>query len=127
MTKNVLRLTDAEYADLIAGRKNLITEPVKTNKFHAQQTEADGIKFHSKKEARYFRELQARQHMGEIKFFLMQVPFRLPGNVKHYLDFMAVRPDGQIEYIEAKGRDLPMGKLKRKQVEELYGIKIVVV
>jgi len=104
-----------------------------TNKFHAKITEAEGIKFGSKKEAAQFRELQARQHAGEIKFFLLQVPFLLPGvadngkRTRHYLDFMAIRKDGQIEYIEVKGRDLPMGKLKRRQVEELYGIKIIVV
>jgi hypothetical protein len=96
-------------------------------------TEAEGIKFHSKKEAKVFRELQARQHAKEIKFILMQVPFLLPGKddrgkrTRHYLDFMVIRTDGQIEYIEVKGRDLPMGKLKRRQVEEIYGIKIVVV
>jgi hypothetical protein len=105
----------------------------KVNKFHAKITEAEGIKFGSKKEAAQFRELQARQHAGEIKFFLLQVPFLLPGvadngkRTRHYLDFMAIRSDGQIEYIEVKGRDLPMGKLKRRQTEELYGIKIQVV
>jgi hypothetical protein len=103
------------------------------NKFRAKITEADGIKFSSKKEARVFRELQARQHMKDIKFFLMQVPFLLPGvadngkRTRHYLDFLVVRTDGQIEYIEVKGRDLALGKLKRRQVEELYGIKIQVV
>ena len=105
----------------------------KKNKHHAQMTEADGIKFGSKKEARIFRELQARQHNGEIKFFLLQVPFLLPGKTdsgrrfKHYLDFMAIRTDGQIEYIEVKGRDLPVGKMKRRQTEELYGINIEVI
>ena len=103
------------------------------NKFHAKTTEADGIKFGSKKEARIFRELQARQHNGELKYFLCQVPFLLPGKTdsgrrfKHYLDFMAIRSDGGIEYIEVKGRDLPMGKLKRRQTEELYGIHIEVI
>ena len=103
------------------------------NKFHAKTTEADGIKFGSKKEARIFRELQARQHNGEIKFFLLQVPFLLPGKTdsgrrfKHYLDFMAIRSDGGIEYIEVKGRDLELGKMKRRQCEEIYGINIEVV
>lgn len=103
------------------------------NKFHAQITEADGIKFVSKKEAAQFRELQARQHAGEIKFFLLQVPFLLPGvddrgkRTRHYLDFMAIRTDGQIEYIEVKGCDLPVGKMKRRQVEEIYGINIEVI
>ena len=114
--------------------KKIVAHSLATNnKFHAKITEAEGIKFGSKKEAAQFRELQARQHAGEIKFFLLQVPFLLPGvadngkRTRHYLDFMAIRSDGQIEYIEVKGRDLPMGKLKRRQTEELYGIKIQVV
>lgn len=114
--------------------KKIVAHSLATNnKFKSVITEADGIKFHSKKEARIFRELQARQHNGELKFFLLQVPFILPGKTdsgrrfKHYLDFMAVRTDGQIEYIEVKGRDLPVGKMKRRQVEEIYGINIEVI
>lgn len=114
--------------------KKIVAHSLATNnKFKSVITEAEGIKFHSKKEARVFRELQARQHMKDIKFFLMQVPFLLPGvaengkRTRHYLDFMAIRTDGQIEYIEVKGRDLALGKLKRRMVEELYNIKIQVV
>lgn len=98
-----------------------------TSKYHAVLTECDGIKFQSKKEARVYRELCARIHAGEIKFFLMQVPFRLSGGYKHRLDFMAIKTDGSIEYIEAKGRDLLMGKMKRKMVESEYKIRIEVV
>ncbi|PKN36704.1 MAG: hypothetical protein CVU62_13300 [Deltaproteobacteria bacterium HGW-Deltaproteobacteria-2] len=144
MSKNsVLRLnTMAEFEALKNRNKKIppglshdewLAAYQKQNKFHAKITEAEGIKFGSKKEAQQFRELQARQHAGEIKFFLLQVPFLLPGvadngkRTRHYLDFMAIRTDGQIEYIEVKGRDLPMGKLKRRQTEELYGIKIQVV
>jgi len=142
MSKNsVLRLNSmADFENLknrFSGKKTLTQclkeEYGKQNKFHAKITEAAGIKFGSKKEAAQFRELQARQHAGEIRFFLLQVPFLLPGvaengkRTRHYLDFMAIRTDGQIEYIEVKGRDLPMGKLKRRMVEELYNIKIQVV
>ena len=62
-----------------------------------------------------------------MKFFLTRVPLRLPGGVKHFLDFVEFWTDGSTRFVEVKGRDLPMGKLKRHQVEELYGIKIVVV
>lgn len=140
MSKGSLRLNNmAEFEALKNSRQTLrslfptLPKSDKDNKFHAKITEAEGIKFSSKKEARVFRELQARQHMKDIKFFLMQVPFLLPGvadngkRTRHYLDFMAIRTDGQIEYIEVKGRDLPMGKLKRRMVEELYNIKIQVV
>jgi len=97
------------------------------SKYHAVLTECDGIKFQSKKEARVYRELCARRHAGEIKFFLMQVPFRLAAGYTHRLDFLVIRTDGGIEYVEVKGRDLPMGKMKRKMVEEQYGIRIEVV
>jgi hypothetical protein len=134
MKRGTLRLNNIAELEALKNRAGAPYPSFpKSNKFHAKITEADGIRFHSKKEARIFRELQARQHMKEIKFFLMQVPFLLPGvsdngkRTRHYLDFMAIRDDGEIEYIEVKGRDLPMGKLKRRQTEELYGIKIQVV
>lgn len=134
MKRGCLRLKDMAELEALKNRAGAAYPPFPSqNKFHAKVAEAEGIKFHSKKEARQFRELQARQHNGEIKFFLMQVPFLLPGiadngkRTRHYLDFMAIRNDGQIEYIEVKGRDLALGKLKRRMVEELYNIKIQVV
>ena len=123
-----LRLTKEEYVALKCRQAgNPPDREPKSHKHHAVLTECDGIKFSSKKEARYYQELRARQHIGEVKFFLMQVPFRLPGGAKHLLDFAEFWTDGTVHFVEVKGRDLPMGKLKRHQVEELYGIKIVVV
>ena len=106
---------------------------IKPSKYHAVRQEIDGVKFSSKHEAKVYQDLRARQHLGEIRFILFQVPFLLPGvaengkRTRHYLDFMAIRTDGGIEYIEAKGRDLALGKLKRRQTEEIYGIKIMVI
>ena len=97
------------------------------HKFNAVRTEIDGVKFGSKKEARFYSDLLLRKRAGEVVFFLMQVPFYLPGNVKYRLDFMVFKADGEIEFIEVKGMDLAMGKLKRKQTEALYPIKIEVV
>lgn len=123
-----IRLTQEEYVALKCKRGRSPVDPIpRSNKHRAVITECDGIKFSSKKEARYYQELRARQHIGEVKFFLTQVPFRLPGGVKHFLDFVEFWTDGSTRFVEVKGRDLPMGKLKRHQVEELYGIKIVVV
>ena len=57
----------------------------------------------------------------------------LPGHydngriVRHYVDFMVCLPDDTFRYLEVKGRDLPMGKLKRKQVEDIYKIQIELV
>ena len=123
-----MRLSEEEYANLIGSRERAIplTNP-KPSKFHAVLTECQGIKFQSKKEAAFYRQLCCRVHAGEIKFFLMQVPFRLSGGYKHLLDFMIIKTDGSIEYVEVKGRDLPMGKMKRKMVEAEYKIVIHVV
>ncbi|MFA5379916.1 MAG: DUF1064 domain-containing protein, partial [Dehalococcoidia bacterium] len=101
--------------------------PPKKSKFGAILTTCDNIKFQSKKEAAYYRELKIRMAVGEVKFFLMQVPFLLSAGHKHLLDFMVIKTDGSIEYVEVKGRDLPMGKMKRRMVEEEYGICITIV
>lgn len=97
----------------------------KRHKFNAQITEVDGMKFHSKKEAKYYAELKLLQASGELLFFLRQVPFYLPGNVKYLLDFMEFYGGGEIVFVDVKGRDTPLSKAKRKQVEALYPIKIV--
>lgn len=129
-----MRLTESEYYALIRRTgtpqmSQILTPPapVKPSKYGNVITECDNIKFQSKKEAAYYRELCCRVHTGEVRFFLMQVPFRLKGGFKHLLDFMVIRADGGIEYTEVKGKDLPMGKMKRKMVEEEYKIRIEVV
>ena len=96
------------------------------HKFSAKPTELDSIKFQSKKEARYYQGLKLLQKAGEVVFFLRQVPFDLPGNVKHKIDFIEFHSDGTVHFVEIKGYDTPMGKLKRKQVEAIYPVKIEV-
>jgi hypothetical protein len=47
------------------------------HKFRAIRCEADGIKFPSKKERKRYLELKQLQELGEVTFFLRQVPFYL--------------------------------------------------
>ena len=96
------------------------------HKFRAVQTVADGIKFPSKKEARYYEELKLRQAAGGVLFFLRQVPFHLPGGVRHVIDFVEFHADGTVHFVEIKGYDTPIGKLKRKLVESIYPISVEV-
>ncbi|MDZ4341329.1 MAG: DUF1064 domain-containing protein [Candidatus Binatia bacterium] len=102
------------------------------SKFNAVICEADRLKFPSKKHRAFYLRLRAEQQAGAIKFFLREVPFDLPGQydngrvVRHYVDFAVIHNDGTVSWHEVKGRDLPMGKLKRAQVEELYGIKVII-
>lgn len=121
-----LRWTEAE---LEAWRKRRSNFPRglperKPSKFRSVITECDDIKFHSKKEARYYRELKARVHAGEVLYFLMQVPFLLPGNVRYRVDFMEVWRDGGIHYVDVKGVRTETYKIKRRQVEALYPVRI---
>ena|ERR1700722_19227856 len=99
----------------------------KKHKYNAKQTIIDGIKFPSKKEAEYYKDLKIQKQNGNIEYFLRQVPFHLPGNIKYLCDFMIVDVCNRIHFIDVKGRDTPMSKLKRKQCEQIYGIEIEVV
>ncbi|HBL23936.1 MAG TPA: hypothetical protein DDZ40_07430 [Deltaproteobacteria bacterium] len=96
------------------------------HKFRAKPSEADGIIFASKKEMDYYRELLLRKKSGEVLFFLRQVPFHLPGNVRHVIDFVEFWSDGTVHVVEVKGYDTPLGKLKRKQVEDIFPVTIEV-
>ena len=96
------------------------------HKFRAKPTEHNGIKFPSKLEAACYQSLITMQKNGHILFFIRQVPFDLPGKSRHMIDF-CVFTDEHVIFIEAKGRDLPLGRLKRQQVEELYPIRVHVV
>jgi len=94
------------------------------HKYRAKPKKVDNIHFHSSKEANYYGQLKMLQKAGEIDFFLQQVPFILPGGIKYKLDFMEFWKDGTIKYVDIKGYMTPVSKIKIKQVEDLYPIKI---
>lgn len=95
------------------------------HKFKAKPVEIDNIKFASKKEAKRYRELLLLKNSGEVLFFLRQVPFHLPGGVKYLCDFMVFWNDGNVTIEDVKGVKTPMYILKKKQVEEIYPVKIM--
>lgn len=101
-----------------------MTIPIR-HKFGAVRTETDGIKFSSKKEARYYDKLKLRKAAGEIVQFLRQVPFHLPGGVRYVVDFQEFHADGTVHFVDVKGMATESFKAKRRMVEELYApIKI---
>jgi hypothetical protein len=118
-----MKVTEAEFQALT--KRDLIRSPCLSprHKFRAVPSESDGIWFGSKKERAYYNCLKTRL---EVLFFLRQVPFHLPGNARHVIDFVEFWTDGTVHIVEVKGRDLPMGRLKRKQVEAIYPITIEV-
>ena len=94
------------------------------HKFRAVQTIRDGMKFASKKEARYYDELKLKVKAGYVFFFLRQVPFHLPGNVKYVVDFQVFNRDGTVSFIDVKGVKTKEFIRNKKLVEALYPIKI---
>jgi hypothetical protein len=102
-------------------------EPVtKPNKYNNSPTTVDGIRFDSKKEARYYEQLKIRVSTGEVSYFLRQVAIYLPGGTRYVVDFQEhfVDPDRAIEYVDVKGRKTEAFLIKKREVEHHYPIKI---
>lgn len=97
------------------------------HKFGAKPVELDGIRFDSKIEGKYYQKLKIRQSAGDVVFFLRQVPLHLPGNIRYVVDFVEFLADETVRFVDVKGCDTPMSKLKRKQAEAVYPISIEIV
>jgi len=94
------------------------------HKYHAKRTECDGIKFHSKKESKYYLNLKERVKDGEVILFLRQVPIHMPGNTVYRLDFLEFHADGTCHFVDVKGFKTETYKLKKRIIENLYPITI---
>jgi len=94
------------------------------HKFKAQRTELDGIKFASKKEAKYYQDLKLLQQVGEVVFFLRQPRFDLPGGTKYYADFLVFWSNGTASFVDVKGHRTKSYIRAKKQVEALYPVTI---
>lgn len=106
---------------------NLLPRRKITHKFHARRCEVDGKKFPSKLEARYYRHLKTIKLSGELLFFLRQVPFELPGGISYRVDFVLFWASGDVEFVDVKGMETPISKMKIKQVEEIYPVEIKII
>lgn len=103
--------------------KLILTAYTRKRKYNSVQTTVDNIKFASKAEAYCYMKLKGLQESKKIKFFLRQVPFHLPGNVKYLCDFVVFDERG-VQFVDIKGVETPLFKLKKKQVEALYNVEI---
>lgn len=114
------------FKNLLWGKNKMKKFPIR-HKYHAKKTIRDGIRFDSKKEAEYYDMLQAKQAAGIVLFFLRQVPFHLPGQTTYRVDFQVFYREGYVEFIDVKGVETEVFKLKKRQVEALYPVEILVV
>lgn len=91
-----------------------------------EERTVDGIKFASKKEAKWYLKIVLMRKAGRILWFTRQVPFYLPGGVKYVADFLVVFADQHTEVWDAKGFKTPAYKNKKKMVEALFSpLKII--
>ena len=98
----------------------------KPNKYHNHPTTVDGIRFASKREARYYEQLKIRQQLGEVSYFLRQVAIHLPGGTRLVVDFQVHFTDPELkpDYVDAKGRETPAFRIKKREIEHHYPIQI---
>jgi len=96
------------------------------HKYGAVRCEHDNIKFPSMLERNCYIRLKQLKIQGKILFFLRQIGFDLPGGQRHFVDFQVFTLDG-VKFLEAKGRDLEVGRIKRLQTEDIYQIPIKVI
>ena len=109
------------------GVTNAIAEVAqKPNKYRNVVTMVDGIRFDSKREARYYEALKLRIAAGEVSYFLRQVPIHLPGGTKLVVDFQVffVDPLRPCSYDDTKGKQTKEFRIKKREVEHHYPIKI---
>jgi len=85
---------------------------------------ADGILFASKREMDRYLVLKDLREAGAVRWFIRQPSFDLPGGVRYRADFLVVWSSGDVTVEDAKGMRTEIYKLKKRQVEALYGIEI---
>lgn len=93
------------------------------NKYNAKSTCYNGIYYHSKFEAGYAEELDWRIKAKDIKSVERQVKISLDVNGKHitnyFIDFVIIHNDDSFEYVEVKGFETEVWRLKWKLFEAL--------
>jgi len=82
----------------------------KRSKYGATRTNG----YASKREARFAHDLGMLKLAGKVSFWFEQVPIKLSPGVKYVLDFMVFEPDGKVRFIEVKGFETAMWKVKMK-------------
>lgn len=93
----------------------------KRNKFGAKRRAFQGIRYDSGLEAQCAQELDLRLKAKDIKAVERQVKLSLTAHGKHicnyYIDFIITHHDDSREYLEVKGMELPVWRIKWKLLE----------
>lgn len=102
----------------------------KRSKHGNVHTIVDNMKFDSKLEARFYKQLVMEWRAGNVMWFERQRPFELEGGVKYVCDFIAVRGNKQkaevhtFHVYDCKGDPTQESLNKIKQVKARYGLRV---
>lgn len=136
--------TQEEYEELLRKRGPVVRVcapretgpmaiPAKKSKHHNVSVTVDGLRFDSKLEARYYKQLKIEGQCGDVFWFTRQVPFWLEGGVKLVVDFLVVRGNKatmqirQIDIADTKGVMTQTAINKIKQVQSRYPFKVKII
>lgn len=92
-------------------------------------TTIDNIRFPSKREAERYARLKLRERIGEISRLELQPVYKITVDgvpiCTARMDFRYIDHTRNCVVVEdAKGRDNPLSRLKRKLVEAIYKVKV---
>lgn len=109
----------------------------RTSKYNAKKVEIDGIKFDSKVEGEYYLHLKQqvteRQILGfeRQKRMLLQEGFSVEGvkgkirPIFYVVDFIITENDGTLTYVDVKGMETDVFKLKKKLFMKRYNTALL--
>lgn len=97
------------------------------HKFNSVRVKNNGNNFASKLEEAYDAYLQILQKEEKIEFYLWQVPLRLPGGTKYIVDFVVFDSDGTVRFVDVKGMETDVFKIKKREIEAHYPFDIVII
>jgi hypothetical protein len=101
----------------------------KRSKYGSKETEVDGIKFDSQKEAHRYGQLKLMLKAGIIGLLELQVPFELNTGGTHSLKYIAdfvyiISATGEKVVEDAKGHRTREYIKKRRLMKKVHGIEI---
>jgi hypothetical protein len=112
-----------EYQELL----KTVNKQATRTKYRNTPTTIDGITFDSRLEAEYYSHLKLLKAAGIVRYFLTQVSIRLSCGSRYVADFEVIYEDGRIEFVDTKGIETQVFKLKKRMVEREYPITLKIV
>jgi hypothetical protein len=96
-------------------------------KTYFKSVQGFGRTYDSIKEAKYAAGLDQLMVAGQIRCWLPQVSFPLPGDVRYRCDFMWIDNDWKVRFFDVKGKPTQASLNKIKQVLDLFGVIVEIV